>query len=78
MFTTDYEDKPAIIQAAQICGARLVQGLFPRWLVNKYDNEGKVEVDYKHFSRIYVVSVTDGQETQTLDIDTKVADDWRQ
>lgn len=66
MFTTDYADKPEIIRAAQVCGARLTKGFFPKWMVDKYYSEGKISVTHRG-SGVHVVSVTDDGKTQTIE-----------
>lgn len=44
MFTEDFADKPEVIRAAQVCGARVTEGLFPRWMVDQYYADGKITV----------------------------------
>ncbi|RLC85311.1 MAG: hypothetical protein DRJ03_12025 [Chloroflexi bacterium] len=56
MFTTDYADKPEIIRAAQVCGAQVTGDLFPRWMVDKFHEEGKIEVQRVTSSRMYRVT----------------------
>ena len=71
MFTADYADRPEIIRAAQVCGARLVKGFFPKWMVDKFAEDGKITVQHKGSAQIYEVSVTDGKDTQTIECNTR-------
>lgn len=53
-FTSRYRDKPEIIRAAQICGARLTSDFFPRWRVDAYDLRGCVEVKQLNLNKARV------------------------
>jgi hypothetical protein len=66
MFTSDYADKPEIIRAAQVCGARLTKGLFPKWMTDQFDMDGKVTVEMLDNKR-FRVTVSDGSHSEFVE-----------
>lgn len=53
-----------IVQAAQICGARLLkEPFFPRWMVNQYSDKKLIVVRPTNRSHYYTVSVYNENKT---------------
>lgn len=66
MFTSDYADRPEIIRAAQVCGARILKGMCPKWMVDKFETEGKIKVEMLDNKR-FRVTLRDGLRTESVE-----------